>query len=203
MTSPKFSMILPLHNAEKYMRTMLESIKKQAFKDYELICVCDSCEDNTEAIAREYSDIVVPVNFKRAGLSRNKGLELARGEWVLFADDDDYISDNQVFEYLANTVGKHGEDILFCGFDWQGVGRIIQTPEQHYAAVWNKAWRRAFIGETRFSDKWYGDDADFDSLMLSKGPRTWFVDRIIYYYNYMRAGSLSDIYARNRGTENV
>lgn len=188
----KFSMILPLHNAEKYMRVMLDSIKNQTFKDYELICVCDSCTDATEKIAQEYTDIVVPVNYKLAGMSRNKGLDLARGEWVLFADDDDWLPDDDVFQYLADNVGRHGEDILFCAFNWLKVGYILQTPEKHYAAVWNKAWRREFIGETRFSDKWYGDDADFDSYMLAKGPNTWFCDRLIYVYNYLREGSLSD-----------
>lgn len=195
----KFSMILPLHNAEPFMRKMLDSIKTQTFTDYELICICDSCEDNTAQIAREYTDIVVPVQFHRAGLSRNKGLEIASGEWVLFADDDDWLPDDHVFQFLADTVGKHDEDILFCAFDWLGVGIKIQTQNRHYPAVWNKAWRRSFIGDTRFSERWYGDDADFDIYMQQKGPKCWYENQIIYVYNWMRPGSLSEIKEKGGG----
>ena len=53
-----FSIIIPAHNAAEYIRKGLDSIKSQSYKDYELIVVCDACTDNTEAIAREYTDKV-------------------------------------------------------------------------------------------------------------------------------------------------
>ena len=192
----KFSVILPLHNAEQFCRVMLESIRSQTFADYELICVCDSCDDRTADIAREYTDRVVEVNFGRAGLSRNMGLEMAQGEWVLFADDDDWLPDDGVYQWFADNVGKHGEDILLCAFDWIGMGMTVQTPGRRFCAVWNKAWRREFIGDTRFSDRPYGDDMDFDEWMMAKRPVTWYEDRCVYVYNYMRKGSLTDQWKR-------
>ena len=188
----KFSVILPLHNAEPFMRVMLESIRSQTFTDYELICICDSCDDKTADIAREYTDKVVEVSFGRAGLSRNMGLEMAQGEWVIFADDDDWLPDDGVYQWFADNAGRHGEDILYGSFDWIGMGLTKQTPERRYCAVWSKVWRREFIGNTRFSDRPYGDDADFDDAMLAKRPVMWFEDRCVYVYNYMRKGSLTD-----------
>lgn len=192
----KFSMIMPVHNAEKLMRKALDSIAAQTFKDYELICICDACEDNSEAIAREYGAIVIPVDYHRPGLSRNKGLEVAQGDWILFMDDDDWLPRKDVFGRLAGKVGTHGEDILMCAFDWKGHGHIIQDARRHYAAVWNKAWRREFIGDTRFPDWTHGDDAGFDVKMMNKNPKVWYWDYTIYYYNWMREGSLTDLEAK-------
>lgn len=196
----KFSMILPVHNAAAYMGNALESIRRQSWKDYELIILCDACEDDSERIAREYAatwpegpDVRVEnVDYHCAGLTRNRGLELARGDWVLFMDDDDWLLHEYVFAQLASMAGAHDEDILACGFIWKGVGVYSPSAKDFNAAVWNKAWRRAFIGGTRFSDRKYGDDADFTNAMLAKDPKVIFWDVPIYYYNYLRDGSLTD-----------
>lgn len=189
---PKFSMILPMHNCEKFARRMLDSIAAQDFKDYELICVCDACEDDSAGLARSYGARVEEVDFHRAGLSRNRGLELAKGEWVLFADDDDWLLHEYVFSRIAGMAGKNGEDILAMSFIWKGQGYTRNTPTVIWPAVWNKAWRREFIGDTRFSEKKYGDDADFTNAMLAKNPKIMFWDFPIYYYDYLRPDSLSE-----------
>ena len=51
---PKFSIIIPTHNAEDRIRTCLDSVKNQTYKDYELIVVCDACTDDTKVVARDY-----------------------------------------------------------------------------------------------------------------------------------------------------
>lgn len=188
----KFSMILPIHNAENHMRKMLDSIRAQTFTDYELICVCDACDDRSEEIAREYTDIVIPAKNYNTGKSRNMGLALATGEWLLFADDDDWILHEYVFRQLADMTGTHGEDILMCSFVWKGVGYTRQSEKRHYAAVWNKAWRREFVGDTKFSHHPNADDLDFDAAMMAKNPKIHYWDMPIYYYNYMREGSITE-----------
>lgn len=196
----KFSMILPVHNAAGFMQNVLESIRRQSWTEYELLILCDACADDSEAIAREYAAnwpkgpevLVEKTAFGCAGLSRNRGLELARGDWVLFADDDDWLLHEYVFAQLAAMAGEHGEDILACSFIWKCVGYYMPTQTDFNPAVWNKAWRREFIGETRFSNRKYGDDADFTTAMLAKGPRIVYWDMPIYYYNYLRGGSLTD-----------
>ena len=196
----KFSMILPVHNAAGFMGRMLNSIRDQSWKDYELIVICDNCRDNSYEIALDCAKdwpgqggmSVVAANYGNAGLSRNHGLELARGDWVLYADDDDWLLHEYVFAQLAAMAGEHGEDILACGFIWKGVGVYFPSPTDFNPAVWNKAWRREFIGDTRFSNRKYGDDADFTNAMLAKGPKITYWQMPIYYYNYMRGGSLTD-----------
>ena len=56
---PKFSIIVPTHNSEEFMSKCLDSVVSQTCKDYELIIICDKCSDNTEKIARTYTDKVI------------------------------------------------------------------------------------------------------------------------------------------------
>ena len=187
---PRFSVIIPAHNAADRITKLLDTIRDQSFQDYELIVVCDACEDNTADIARRYTKSVYEVNFHHDGLTRNYGLDHAWGEWVLFADDDDWFLHELVFEMLNSQVGRQGEDVLMFSFIWKGVGYTRNVPRQ-WIAVWNKCWRRAFIGDTRFSDVPYSSDADFHREMMQKGPKLANWDTPMYYYNFLREGSLT------------
>ena len=98
MSNPVFSVIVPAHNAENHIRRLLDSIAAQTFTDYELIVVCDNCTDSTEQIAQLYGARTERVSFGRDGLARDRGIELARGSWILFADDDDWFMHENVFQ---------------------------------------------------------------------------------------------------------
>lgn len=190
---PFFSVVVPLHNAADRMRKGLDSIKQQTFKDYELILVCDDCQDNTAEIAREYTDKVFEVQWHNCGKTRNKGLDKATGKWVLFMDDDDWWMSNTAFKEIADAIVKNGKDFDVLVFDfifgnngWQ----THQNPDQIYIAIWNKAWKREFIGEHRFPPMPHSDDAGFAEEMHPLA-RFRFHNKPYYYYNFMRPGSIS------------
>lgn len=189
----KFSIIIPAYNAADRIRNALDSIVEQTFADYELIVICDSCTDETADIAREYGAVVEEVSFRNDGLTRDRGLDVATGEWVLFMDDDDWWLHEFVLEQI-NSKLTDNIDILAFSFIWSGVR--YATPMSNagalYPAVWNKCWRRSFIGETRFPNVWSVSDAYFHAEMMDKTPhiKTW--DMPMYFYNYLRPGSLSE-----------
>ena len=187
---PFFSVIVPAHNSAEWIRKGLDSIRTQVWDNYELIVVCDACTDNTAEIAREYTDKVIITEFGLDGMARNAGLDAARGEWVLFMDDDDWFLHEYVFRQLAFMAGKHGEDMLLFSFVWKGRGYTSQE-KQMYIAVWCKCWYREFIGETRFSDRPYWSDVDFMKAIMEKNPRIHRWDMPMYYYNYLRPHSIS------------
>ena len=189
MDNPFFTMIIPAYNSAEYIRPALDSIKAQTFRDYELICVCDSCRDNTAEICREYTDLVYEVEYGAGGQARDKGLDVARGEWILFCDDDDWLMHDKVFQYLADNVGKHGEDLFCFSFYWNGRGYTEQRADQRWSAVWNKAWRRSFIGETRHGPRKNWGDENFNNATLAKNPKEWYSPEALYYYNFNRPGS--------------
>ena len=191
MGRPFFSVILPAHNAADRMRKGLESVRRQTFTDYELIVVCDDCQDKTAEIAREYTDRVYEVQWHSCGRTRNKGLDEARGRWILFMDDDDWWMDDSAFQVIAEGIRHGGDfDVLAFGFVFGSNGPARQCPGHLYIAIWNKAWRRGFIGDTRFPDVPHSDDVGFAEQTHYRA-RFRFLDEILYYYDYMRPGSIT------------
>lgn len=190
--SPTFSVIMPAHNASAYIRKSLESVISQSFTDYELIVVCDACEDNTADIAREYTDHVIEVNYRRDGLARNAGLDAATGTWILFIDDDDWFLHEFAFDIIASAIKQSpSSDIFLFDFIWKGVGYTHLDSKFVNYAVWSKAWRRGFIGDLRFTDVEYISDKLFFDKILTYHPSFSAISSPLYYYNYMREGSLN------------
>ena len=94
---PKVSIIVPVYNSGKYLKTCLDSLVNQTLKDIEIIAVDDCSTDNSLLIlmdyAKKYNNIKVYHNRENLGqgASRNRGLDVARGEYIGFVDSDDYI----------------------------------------------------------------------------------------------------------------
>lgn len=192
MSKPFFSVIVPSHNGQDHIRKALDSVRNQTFKDYELIVVCDSCTDDTEKIATDYDAIIVTTNAQRDGLARNDGLDVATGEWILFLDDDDWFLHEYVFQMLSEVLGQKGEDMLFFSFIWKCKGYTEQTMENQCVMAWCKCYSRTFIGDTRFNDKAFGSDVDFHHELMRKKPTIMLWNTPMYYYNYLRKGSLTE-----------
>lgn len=196
-TSPdklRFSVILPTHNAEGHIRKTLESIKNQSFQNFELIVICDGCTDNTEAIAREYTDKVYNVNFRHTGLGRNFALDKVQGEYILFTDDDDWWLHEFAFEQIDKKLKEDNPDILYFSFIFKGYKYINPEGGQYLPAFWNKVWRRGFIEKNKIRsnvEDTYMADVDFQEKALAEEPKIVEWNMPLYYYNYMRPGSMS------------
>jgi len=202
MGKPFFSVIVPAHNSAEFIRNGLDSIKRQTFTDYELIVICDACTDNTYEIVKKYADYMMFTEFGRDGLARNAGIDVARGEWLLFMDDDDWWLDDEAFRTIAENVGHCNEDIMAFGFmarDFQypGLQGYYNTELRIWPAVWNKCYRREFIGETRFPGIEFTSDLPFTNELLRKRPGIRFFEVPLYYYNYMRKGSQTEVHWRH------
>lgn len=196
----RFSFIIPAFNAEDHIIKGLESIKAQTFKDYELIVVCDRCKDRTKEIAENYGAKTLEVDFGRDGLTRNAGLDIAQGEYILFMDDDDWLLHEFVFEQINKKLKETNDPELLCfSFIWKGVmyANPIAKSGQLYPSVWNKCWRRDYIGNHRFTDVYSISDFYFHNEMMKVPHRQVLFDMPMYYYNYLRPGSISDEMGRS------
>lgn len=113
--NPKISIIVPIYNVEKYLDRCINSILNQTFSDFELILVNDGSLDRSKEICDFYQNIdnrIILIDKKNEGVSsaRNKGLDVAKGEYVYFLDPDDYI-DSDAIEYLYNLNTYYSADI--------------------------------------------------------------------------------------------
>lgn len=118
---PNVSVIIPIYNVEKYIDKCLRSVVNQTLKNIEIILVNDGTEDNSMHIAKNYIEIdrrIKVINKTNGGLSsaRNAGLEVAKGEYILFIDSDDYIESNMI-EEMYNLALINDLDIVMCGFN--------------------------------------------------------------------------------------
>ena len=190
----KFSIIIPAHNEANNIMKALESIRIQSFTDYEIIVVCDACDDNTQDIAKTYGARTFEVNYHRDGLTRNVGIDNAKGDWILFMDADDWYLHEFVLEQLAEKVGKENEDVVIFALIWKhiGYGPVRSPKGTIYTHACNKCWKRSSIGETRFPDLPSGSDASFWEQMVNKGIKMVEWDMPLYYYNFLRKGSISE-----------
>lgn len=116
----KISVIVPVYNAEKYLRQCVESVIAQTYTDMEMILVNDGSRDNSLAICNEYAskDSRIEVIDKPNGgpsSARNRGLDEAKGEYVYFMDADDWIEKN-FLEVFFNGNEDEKYDIIFQGF---------------------------------------------------------------------------------------
>ena len=193
MKEPFFSVIIPAYNSSDHIMKGLDSIVSQTFTDYELIVVCDSCTDNTADIARYYGANVITTNYHQDGLTRNAGLNVAKGTWILFMDDDDWFLHEYCFEQLAGIVGKNDEDVLCFSHITRNFGYCRQLPDNGLSpCIWSKCWKREFISDIRFSFRKYWSDCDFHHKALRKPHKYVYWDMPLYYYNRNREGSQSE-----------
>ena len=201
MSKPFFSVIVPAHNSERYLGKCLLSVLQQTFTDYELIVVCDACTDRTARVARDYTDRVIETDYGMDGLARNAGIDAAGGEWILFLDDDDWWLHEYVLEEIANVAWHYFDQVDMICFDfiWKGKGYAKQLPAHMNIAVWSKAFRREFIGETRFPAIPFTSDQPFMDEICAKKPRALPMHELMYYYNYMRKGSQTEKNKRDGG----
>ena len=119
--SPKISIIIPMYNVEKYLRRCLDSVRNQTFADFQAICVDDGSPDNSGEIAEEYAkkdNRFIVVHKENGGQSdaRNFGTELAKGEFVLYLDSDDFIHP-QTLEILYQSAVDNNADMVVFKFD--------------------------------------------------------------------------------------
>lgn len=111
------SVIIPVYNVEKYLHVCLNSVLKQSYQDFEIICIDDASTDSSleilEYFAQKDSRIRIVQNESNMGpgFSRNRGLNRAKGKYISFLDSDDWFSPNAL-EILVNKAEKDKLDLL-------------------------------------------------------------------------------------------
>lgn len=189
----KLSIIIPLFNQGELILKALDSIR-DGF-DIETIVVDDSSTDNSFNVVRGYIDthplknIILLYNTVNlgVGLTINKGLDNAKGEYVCILCSDDYYI--EPIDSVLNEID--GSDLIYYNLRVNngGIWDCKKTPKYSMGGAW-KLMRRDFIGDLRRSPKRLGGDYDFYTELLKKNPTEKFTNITLYHYNFPRKGSL-------------
>lgn len=130
---PLLSVIIPVYGVEKYIAECLESVMQQTYKNLEIIVINDGTKDKSAIIAKEYACIdnrIKVYDFDNGGLSvaRNRGIAIAKGEYIAFLDSDDWIEPD-MYRDLMDVMEKQQLDMIKCSvYEVYGDGtkRLIQ-----------------------------------------------------------------------------
>jgi len=198
----KISIIMPVYNSEKYLEKCLDSIANQTIniKDIELIIINDGSIDNSELVIKKYLN-KLNINYIKQenhgqSYARNKGLELAKGEYITFIDSDDYI-DKTMLEKLYNEAKKNNCDIVTCNLakDRNGIitpitDNISKDPIRNYICTkvgpCNMLVKRRLLTKYKFKfptelNK-YEDIAVTPLLGLKKDIKIKHINEELYFY---------------------
>ena len=218
--SPKVTIIVPVYNAEKFLKDCLDSIKVQSFRDFEVILVDDGSTDNSLEILVSYRNgdnrfLLFQQSHRGVSAARNTGLKYAAGDYVCFADADDQLGPS-FLEDLYCAIGEKADSSMggFKKIDMLSQDECeiipqnkIETLEENllgfYEAnktdwqryIWNRMFKMSVIRNKnlRFQeDIFYKEDGMFlvQYLCASNGM-VGCVDKVLYYYYRNTTGAMS------------
>lgn len=207
------SIIIPVYKVEKYLEKCIQSVINQTYENLQIILVDDGSPDNCGKICDEYAkkDHRIEVIHKsNGGLSdaRNKGLEIAKGEYIGFVDSDDYI-ESDMYEVLYNLLKQYNVDVSICNFYTVSQGKIaiknadngikeynrieilkeilLDNNIQSYA--WNKLYKKELFNEIKYPVGKKYEDIGTTFYLLEKCNKVVVTGKPEYYY-INRQGSI-------------
>lgn len=207
----RFSVIIAAYNIQEYIERAISSVENQTFKNIEIIVVDDCSTDNTEKevlkLCSKYRNIIYirHKENKRLGTARNTGLNVAKGEYIVFLDGDDYLATEDVLEKIDKVIEKDETDIIYLGFKIEGNREELVIPTEEtctktykssvdkYPNAWSKCWRRKFLKENdiKFPEYRLYEDVLFvyNGVMKSKSYKI--ADFVVHKYISGRPNSIT------------
>ncbi len=201
MKNSLISIIIPVYNCENYLKRCLDSVFAQEYDNFEVICIDDGSTDGSKAIIDNYDLRYYYQENSGQAVARNKGIELANGEWICFVDSDDSIEPNYLSKMYKSTNDEI--DIVICRIkriNENGKYNVDTTKRlgilnNKEALVYsnlgptNKLIRKSAIKNSRFAgEKLRFEDVLFTTELLTNSRKIAFIDDVLYNY-YVRENS--------------
>lgn len=216
----KVSIIVPVYNMEKRINKCLDSLVNQTYKNIEIIIINDGSMDHSLDIIREYQSKdsrIKVINQRNMGISeaRNNGLAIATGEYICFADSDDYVELDMI-EELVNKINMDKSDIVVCdyymfddqtrkvievGYNELFGGSIYDNPniiKDIDFAPWNKIYKKELFDGVKFPVNTKYEDFEAILKVFSKASKITKLNKPLYDYYFNMSGE-----TRNQTTKNM
>ena len=183
---PRLSIIVPIYNVESYVGQCLESIRKQTFQDWECLLFSDGSKDGSINIMRSFAAEddrfkIIEKQNEGYGTTCNRGIDMARGEWISIVEPDDFIDPHMYERLLSDTTSENGTVDIVKGSYWlyydgrDGYTDALQSPNlanamparrmefsleefpepfYHHPSIWSAVYRKEFLdGQNKSSMK--------------------------------------------------
>ena len=184
----RLSIITPYYKTLEETKELAKVLEPQLTDEIEWIIVDDGCHEK-ELDKLKAKVIHLKENSGVAGKPRNVGLDNATGDYIAFIDSDDLVSD----DYIQIILPKLRYDIIFIS--WENIKQKIimdRKPPKWNCAVWCRVYKREIIGDIRFrEDLKKAEDWCFNQQIKYSTSKS--IRKIIYYYNWGREGSLTNV----------
>ncbi len=222
--STKISVIIPVYNAEKYITQCIESLLNQTLQECEFIFINDGSTDKSIQIIEKYQkldDRIILLSQENQGVSiaRNKGLQVANGEYIGFVDADDFI-EKTMYKTLYTTAKRNNYDVIISNYESEIDGHKIMTKypfpidttlnrdyihqeilpyflkEDNLNTGCNKIYRFQIIRENnlKFPEKVpLGEDGLFNILFFSYASTLRYIDYTGYFYREVEGSATRNI----------
>ena len=203
------SVIVPVYQVEKYLRQCLDSILNQTFNDMEIILIDDGSKDNSGKICDEYAlkdNRVKVIHQDNMGLSdaRNSGMNQMSGNYFMFVDSDDYVSE-QMIEKLYTSAVETDADVVCCNFEyfWENnENESFSTKQKReelnsseifshrkneknygiWTVAWNKLYKSSSMNSFRFRSGKIHEDEFWANDIYQKDLKVVTIEDSLYYY---------------------
>lgn len=199
MSNPKISVITTVYNVGQYIEKTIESMLSQSFKDWEMLLVNDCTQDDSVEKIMKYDDPrLVLINNEvnvGAGKARQVGIDNAKGEFILFLDGDDWLSE-ACLEKLYNTAIEKDADIVNCWVkeidDYGLINPLIKADakERFTTYLGNKLIRKSLFNLTHYSPLRLYEDINTLFRLLELTDKVVKINYVGYNYN-VRPNSLT------------
>lgn len=202
---PKVSIIVPIYKVEDYLHKCINSVLNQTYQDWELLLIDDGSPDNSGTICDEYAKLEPKLRVfhkENGGVSsaRNTGIQAAKGDWIMFLDADDWISED-CLEVCINEVTENNLDAIQFSFNKVfSDGRTIPqhktttpifSPKQYLdngnfnVCVWGGLYRHSIIERSRLlfdTNLNLAEDQVFVINFFKKASRLKYINEPMYFY---------------------
>lgn len=205
---PLVSVIMPAYNTEKYIAEAIRSVMAQTYTNWELLVIDDASTDHTvdmaRSLARTDPRITVICNPQNIGAARtrNRGLDLARGDWVALLDSDDLWHERKL-EQQIRLAKETAADIIYCSYALTDshnnrISDFIVPQRTSYDRMLKVSvlscstvlLSRKVVAQYRFSEDYYHEDYAFWLRLLRNGLQAAGCREILAYYR-LQNGSRS------------
>ncbi len=206
--TPKISVIVPIFNSLNWLDKCIFSIVNQTYKNLEIILIDDGSNDGSSNLCDTYAKkderiIVIHKSNEGLSLARNAGLKIATGEFVLFADSDDYLEDNML-EKLILSQKQDNADMVICGFIMEDElgNKYADTPElenktysnkealkllnlnrqDRFVVAWNKLYKRNLFEDIQYPKGKIHEDQWVAHKLFFKSNKITTIQPSLYHY---------------------